>query len=338
MSRRTDNQVPGFLTGVIAPMFTPRFEDGRLDLDGARNFVRWLKSRKCVSSAFARSGVGEMYRFTMSEAREFIATVVDEAAGDLGVLAGCAGEYDDDPEHRPDPARYTAQAVELSQFAQERGADAVVHVLPTALTVGPGETHEQVIFDYYRAVTDAVGIPVVLYQPPELEAKYCMTPALMRRLLSLPRIGGMKLSSAERGVFGPIAAVVAGTGFGMISGCEHFYADALQAGATGVIGGGCNTHPELIYAVQYHFQSGDLDRSRAAQEKVTATVFDLDALDVPGAVAGKLYIAAQGYPMQPYNRDGGPLPDDDKVRWFGEIVNERVAPHRQALQQGRELP
>ena len=347
MEIRPAPAAPKFLTGVIAPMFTPRYADGRLDLGGARNLVKWFKSRKCVSSVFARSGVGEMYAFTVDEARRLIEAVVDEAAGEIGVLAGCAGEWNGNPEQRPDPARYTAQAVELSRFAQERGADAVVLVLPSALPAEPNTPLEDTIFNYYRTVNDAIAIPIVIYQPPGMLPEYCMTPSLMRRLVALPRIGGMKLSTTDHAVFDPIAKVVAATGFGMIAGAEHFYLDALDRGAVGVIGGGCNTHPEMIYAVGYHYHAGRFDRARLAQDQVNETLSELNALKISGAVAGKLYVAAQGYPAEPYNAKrkseqpyggGSGLPPADLMKVFAEIVDRRVEAYRTAVQEGRELP
>jgi len=339
---------PAFLTGVITPMFTPRQADGSLDLAGARNMVRWLKSRKCVSSVFARSGVGEMYAFTVEETRQFVDAVVGEAGGEIGVLAGCAGEFDGNPEHRPDPARYTEQAVALSQYAQERGADAVVLVLPSALPAEPGAPLHETIFKYYKAVNDAIRIPIVIYQPPGMLPEYCMTSDLMRRLLRLPRIGGMKLSTTDHAVFDPICKSVAATGFGMIAGAEHFYLDGLEQGAVGVIGGGCNTHPEMIYAVGYHFKAGRMDRARAAQQQVNETLKELGSLEVSGAIAGKLYVASKGYPMQPYNarrdavqaygREAPELPAREVAERFAQIIDHRVAPYRSAIQEGRELP
>lgn len=348
MQSHSQASPPTFLTGVIAPMFTPRHADGSLDLPGARTMVRWLKDRKCVSSVFARSGVGEMYAFTVEEARRFIDAVVDAASGEIGVLAGCAGEFDGNPEHRPDRARYTAQAIELAQFAQQRGANAVVLVLPSALRPEPDVPLEDIIFNYYKAVNDAITVPIVIYQPPGMLSEYCMTPSLMRRLLTLPRIGGMKLSTTDHAVFDPICKIVAYSGFGMIAGAEHFYLDALEQGAVGVIGGGCNTHPEMIYAVGDHFKAGRLERAREVQRDVNETLEALNALKISGAVAGKLYVASKGYPMEPYNArrksvqpygESAPeLPPADLVRKFTETVDTRVAPYRSAIQEGRELP
>ncbi len=123
----------------------------------------------------------------------------------------------------------------------------------------------------------------------------------------------------------------------------------LEQGAVGVIGGGCNTHPEMIHAVGYHFHAGRLDRARAAQQEVNETLRELNALKISGAIAGKLYIASKGYPMEPYSarrpgarvypgQEGGDLPPPELVERFREIVDQRVAPYRSAIQEGRELP
>jgi dihydrodipicolinate synthase/N-acetylneuraminate lyase len=139
-------------------------------------------------------------------------------------------------------------------------------------------------------------------------------------------------------VFDPIADATAGTGFAMIAGAEHFYLEALTRGAVGVIGGGCNTHPEIIYAVEHHYRAGRLDRARVAQEQVNQTLEEWMALGLQGAAARKLYVAAQGYPMQPYDCKARELPSAEVVRSFAEIIDRRVGPYRTALQEGRELP
>lgn len=346
---RSQRPLP-FLTGVIAPMYTPFDSQGNLDLPGVGQMVRWLKSRRVVKSVFVRSGVGQMYAYRLDEAKQAFDAAIAEATGQIGVLAGCAGELPEriegkgeylQRERRPaqesprlDRQKYTAQSIELARFASERGANAAVLVLPWVVDM-TGSTFEDVAFEYYRAVHDAAKIPIVIYQPPGIPDECRMTPSLMRRLLTLERISGMKLTTTEPAVFAPIAEIVRGTGFALIAGAEHFFLQALQMGACGVIGGGCSTHPEIIHAVQAHFENGDMERAKKAADEVERLIRERPrGLNV----GDKMYIMRKGVKIQPYSRPPQPLPDAAAVDALVRFIDEAVGPYREAVQKGKPLP
>ena len=339
-----------FLTGIIAPMYTPFDKDGNLDLPGVREMIKWLKSRRVVRSVFVRSGVGQMYAYRLEEAKRVFDAAIAEANGEIGILAGCAGES---PAHlegkgeylkrtaassaeapRLNRERYTAQSIELARFAKDRGADAAVLVLPWVMDT-EGLPLEDAIFGYYRAVHDAVEIPIVIYQAPGIPDEFRVTPSLLRRLLTLERISGMKVTTTDPAVFAPISEVVRGTRFALIAGAEHFYFQALQMGACGVIGGGCSTHPELIYAVQHHFLAGNMVLAEKAAREVERLIRDRPR---DAHVGDKMYILRKGVKIQPYGRPPHPLPDDAAVDRLERFIDEAVGPYRRAIQGGTPLP
>lgn len=339
-----------FLTGVIAPMYTPFDSKGNIDLPGVKEMVGWLKSRRVVRSIFVRSGVGQMYTYRLTEAKQVFDAAIEAAGGEIGILAGCAGEFPEvieskgeylsqksrpaDRSPRLDREKYTAQSIELAQYAKERGANAAVLVLPWALD-RKGSTVEDVTFEYYRAVNDAVDIPIAIYQAPGIPEEFRLTPQSLRRLLTLERISGMKVTTTDAAVFAPIAEVVRGTRFALIAGAEHFFLQALQMGACGVIGGGCSTHPELIYAVQHHFEAGDTERAEKAAAEVERLIRERPR-DIH--VSDKMYILRKGVKIQPYSRPAQPLPDDAAVERLERFIDEAVGPYREAVQSGRLLP
>ncbi len=295
--------VPGSLSGVIAPLFTAVHEDGSLDLGGSAELVRWLADTRSVDGVFARSGMGKMFTFTVDEARRLIASVVSDAAGRMHVLAGCAGEWLEQPTGRSaDPARYTRQAIDLTKFAADAGADVAVHIIPYAIAADEGETELDVVLRYYEAVHEATSVPLALYQPGGVPKPYQLTPGLMARLLEMPRIMGLKLSTTDARVFGPIAEVCSMRPFGLICGHEGYYSKGLQQGSTGVIGGGCMLYPDLLQAVRKAHAAGDLDASARAQELVDEALHAVDGCDF--VVATKQVAASVGYGVQPFDRSG----------------------------------
>jgi 4-hydroxy-tetrahydrodipicolinate synthase len=318
---------PDFMRGVIAPMYTPCHRNRSLDYEGAKAMVKWLASRRCVRTVFARSGMGKMFTFTVAETKRFAETVRQAIGGRMGLLVGAGGEWlNRDKGERPDPDRYTEQAVELTLFAQKIGADGAVHVLPQALAPRGGETIGEMIFRYYRAVHDATSLPLVLYQPGGLAPEYRMTPELLRRLLSLPRVAGMKVSTTDDAVFSPLAEIVRGTHFALICGHEGYYLKGLAQGAVGVIGQGCNGYPEILDSVWIHFASGDRADAERAQADVERALNVTRGLD--GTVALKQYLIRKGVRIEPYDRsETKPYPPEIIARVEREL-DALLTPYR----------
>lgn len=317
-----------FLQGVIAPMFTPVHADGSLDLAGAAAFVNGLVARKCVRTAFARSGMGKMFTFTVAETKQFAEAVIKAAEGRIGVIVGASGEWltrAEDRTKKPEAERYLAQAVELTRCVKQLGADGAVHVMPEAYTPAPGEPVSEAMFRYFQTVHDAADIPIVLYQPGGIAPEYCMTPELLRRLLALPRIAGMKVSTREEAVFAPLAQVVRGTRFALIAGNETYYLKALGQGAVGVIGEGCNTYPEILDALRAHFRAGRLEEAARAQADVQRGLAITDGLD--GTVVWKQVFMRRGIRIEPYDRSGTPPYPPETVEKVDTALSALLAPY-----------
>lgn len=303
MNRVHASSSPAWLQGVIAPMFTPVDRTLRIEESGVKAFVEWLASRGCVRTVFARSGMGKMFTFTVAEACRLGEVVREAINGRMGMVLGAGGEWlHRDRGERPDPGRYVEQAIEITLHAQRIGADGAVHVLPAALVPTGEETVEETIFRYYETVHNATNLPIILYQPSGLPPEYHMTPALLRRLLTLPRIAGMKLSTAVDSTFCALAEMVQGTPFALICGHEGYYLEGLEQGAVGVIGQGCMVYPEILHAVEVAFQRGDMPAAQRAREDVWRALKVSGGLD--SAVALKQYLTRKGVNIPPYDRSG----------------------------------
>jgi dihydrodipicolinate synthase/N-acetylneuraminate lyase len=315
------------IQGVIAPFWTPVDSTGQLDLDGTRHMVDYLADTGAVRSIFGRSGGGKWYTFTIEETKRFTDVLVPACRKrGLGVIVGAMGEcLGRERRLCPDPLRYTEQSIELTNYVQRAGADAAVLVIPDMLPA-EGVPPAEVVWQYVKTVHDATRFPLVLYQPGGTDPAYCLTAELMRRLVTLPRIAGLKLSTSREEVFAPIAEVVRNSGFALIAGDESFYLRALELGACGVIGGGCMSWPEVLWAVGYYYRKGDLVRARRAQE----TVWQLEALHhgKDSCVLWKQVMVANGAKFQPYDRSGTPPYPPEVVEKALQAWKRLTAPYR----------
>ncbi len=316
-----------FLTGVIAPFWTPVDASGQLDPAGTRAMVDYLADTGAVRSVFGRSGMGKWHTFTIEEAKRFTDVLVPACRKHgLGVLIGAMGEcIGREKGLRPDPQRYTEQSIDLTNCAQRAGADAAVLIIPDMLPA-EGIPPAEVVWQYFKTVHDATRFPLVLYQPGGTNPAYCLTAELMRRLVTLPHIVGLKLSTDREEVFAPIAEVVRGSGFALIAGDESFYLRALELGACGVIGGGCMSWPEVLWAVGYYYRKGDMARARRAQE----TVWQLESIKrgMDGCVLWKQVMIANGAKFQPYDRSGTPPYPREVVMEALRQWKQLTAPYR----------
>ncbi|MBU7004222.1 MAG: dihydrodipicolinate synthase family protein [Theionarchaea archaeon] len=290
----TGKEMPEFLTGVIAPMFTPCNEDGSLDEEGIRSYIQWLKGTGAVTSIFVRSGVGKMLLFSMDEVREIARVAIDEAAGDIYVMVGTSGDFSGG---KPREDKYIEQTVELSQFAQDQGADGAVVV---SFGMDPLGNLDEKVKKFYERLNDSVQIPIIIYQPGMTPAPFLMKPEVLETVSALPNVRGMKFSTDDMKRFGDLCAASLDQDFTMISGAETSFLPALSLGAGGVIGEGCNTYPQVLRAVFDSFMSGDLGAAARAQATVNRTLAVWSGMD--SALVGKTYLASKGVKIKPILR------------------------------------
>ena len=318
---------PAFLTGVIAPMFTPVDRDRRLSIPGIHGMVDYLAGTGAVNTIFARSGMGQMFSFTAAEAMILAEAALDAARGRINVIAGASGiRTDIVAPGGPvcDPERYLEQAAMLTQRMEQLGVQAAVHVMPEAYTPRQDENTEDAFYRYFRTVHDAASIPVVIYQPGSTRPENRMTPALLSRLLKLPRIAGMKVSTSSDEVFGPLADTVRGTAFALIAGDETYYLKALSQGACGVIGEGCNMWPWILRGLAECFRAGDLDGARRAEADGAAALRAGDGHD--HTVLWKQVMIRRGGAFQPFDRNGAEPASAETVDRATQEIQRLVAP------------
>jgi 4-hydroxy-tetrahydrodipicolinate synthase len=136
------------LRGSYSVTVTPFTADRRaVDLDALKRFMEW-QVQAGVPGVIVLGTTGEYLTLTDDEREQVVATTVDQVAGRAHVLVGTMNAY-------------TPNAVRYSKQAEQLGADGLMVLPPYYYTPTDDE-----IWNYYKAVSEAVSVPIMLYNNP----------------------------------------------------------------------------------------------------------------------------------------------------------------------------
>lgn len=160
------------IVGSIVALVTPMHDDGRVDLDGLRRLIDWhiAEGTDCIGVV---GTTGESPTVTVEEHCEVIRIAVDHAKGRVPIMAGTGGNS-------------TAEAIELSRYARKVGADCTLSVVPYY-----NKPSQEGIYRHFKAIAEAVDIPMVLYNVPGRTVAD-MQPDTAIRLAQVPGVIGIK--------------------------------------------------------------------------------------------------------------------------------------------------
>jgi 4-hydroxy-tetrahydrodipicolinate synthase len=158
--------------GSIVALVTPMHADGSVDYDTLRKLIDWhiAEGTNCIGVV---GTTGESPTVTVEEHREIIRVSVEQAAGRVPIMAGAG-------------ANSTKEAIELSEYAKKVGADCTLQVVPYY-----NKPTQEGIYQHFKAIVEAVDIPVVLYNVPGRTVAD-MAPETALRLAQLPGVIGIK--------------------------------------------------------------------------------------------------------------------------------------------------
>jgi len=261
--------------GVYPILATPFHDDERVDLDSMERLIRFMAGIG-VDGVTILGVLGEANRMLDSEREALIKSAVRAAAG-LPVIVGTSHTG-------------TRAALNLSQMAQELGADAVM-VTPQAEAV-PSDDR---VFEYYRTIASGIRIPVVLQDHPASSGVHMSAPLMLRLVEELPAIAAMKEEAVPtapkirmllQGMKARRVPVL--TGLGALYGQFD-----LEAGSSGFNTG--FAFPEALMAMVQAARAGDLARMRQIYSRfLPLIVFEQqpgvairkEILRLRGAIAG----------------------------------------------------
>lgn len=165
------------IVGSIVALITPMQEDGSVDYPALRRLIDWhiAEGTDCIGVV---GTTGESPTVSVEEHCEIIRVAVEQAAGRVPIMAGTGGNS-------------TAEAIELSRFARKVGADCSLSVVPYY-----NKPSQEGIYRHFKAIAEAVDIPMVLYNVPGRTVADMQVETVIR-LAGVPGIVGVKEATGE---------------------------------------------------------------------------------------------------------------------------------------------
>jgi 4-hydroxy-tetrahydrodipicolinate synthase len=237
--------------GLSVAIVTP-FKDGAVDSARLKEQIDF-QVRAGTTCICPVGTTGESPTLTHDEHERVIAESIAAAAGRILVMPGTGSNS-------------TAEAVRLTKFAAKAGANA-------ALVVGPyyNRPTQQGIYEHFKALTEAVDIPICVYNIPARTGRN-IEPETIIRLADLPGIAMVKEAT---GSMDQASQILAATDLTVLSGDDSMTLPLLSIGGRGVISVVGNIVPADMKALCDAFDAGDLAKARALHHKLFALGRDL---------------------------------------------------------------
>lgn len=229
------------IVGSIVALVTPMHEDGSVDYAALRALIDWhiAEGTDCIGVV---GTTGESATVSVEEHCEIIRVAVEHAAGRVPIMAGAG-------------ANSTAEAIELTRFAKQVGADCTLQVVPYY-----NKPSQEGIYRHFKAIAEAVDLPVVLYNVPGRTVADMLHDTVLR-LAQVPGIVGIKEATGniERAAW-LIKHVP--QGFSVYSGDDGTAVALMLLGGHGNVSVTANVAPRAMHELCVAAMAGDVKRAR----------------------------------------------------------------------------
>jgi 4-hydroxy-tetrahydrodipicolinate synthase len=239
------------IVGSVVALVTPMNEDGSVDYPTLRALIDWhiAEGTDCLGVV---GTTGESPTVSTEEHCEIIRVAVDHAAGRVAIMAGAGSNS-------------TREAIELSRYAREVGAACTLQVVPYY-----NKPTQEGQYRHFRAVAEAVDIPVVLYNVPGRSGADLL-PETTMRLAQVPGIVGIKdaTGNIERACWLIRQARESTNGaFAIYSGDDPTAVALMLLGGQGNVSVTANVAPRLMHELCMAAIAGDVRRASEIHMKL----------------------------------------------------------------------
>lgn len=245
---------PQDLKGIIPAVIVPMRRDLSIDYPAFRRYLEWVVSLGPVGLA-VNVDTGEGPYLTPEERAEAIRVSREVAKGRSAIIAGVGGPG-------------TVAAVANAKAAEAAGADALL-VFPTPAFIND-PLDPRIMVDYHKAIADAVGIPLVMFQLSPIFGGVNYPPQALAKTLEIPQIIGLKDASfdAQRFLMTRDAMLAANRPLTLLTGNDNFLLESFLLGAEGGLLGYGAVGVGLLIEMLEAVQRKQFDRAVALQPKV----------------------------------------------------------------------
>jgi 4-hydroxy-tetrahydrodipicolinate synthase len=280
----------GFIKGIIPAMITPMTPDENLDEQGLKQLIGFLIDAG-VHGIFAAGTAGEFWALSAEEKRLLYRWTVEYTAGRVPVYLGTC-------------ANSTREAIELSQFAQEVGADCLSVLTPSFITPSQDE-----LFDHFGAIAKAVDLPILLYDLPSRTGNAMQVDLVVRLAERYDNIVGIKDSTGDFSQSLEYLRLLP-RDFRVVMGRDTLICAGFEQGAAAAIAASANVAPALSVGIYDCFLKDDHEGALRFQERLAPVrlAFSLGSHPAMLKAGADMVGAAGGPPRKPIR----PLSETDR--------------------------
>ncbi|GGY76233.1 4-hydroxy-tetrahydrodipicolinate synthase [Pseudoduganella plicata] len=228
------------IKGSIVAIVTPMTADGSLDYQALDALIDWHIAEGTDGIVIVGT-TGESATVTVEEHCALIKACVDRVAGRIPVIAGSGGNS-------------TAEAINLTRYAKEAGADATLQVVPYY-----NRPTQEGMYRHFKAIAEAVDLPVILYNVPGRTVADMSNETILR-LAGIRNIIGVKDATGNIGR-GLDLLRLAPSDFAVFSGDDPTAMALMLAGGKGNISVTANVAPRAMADMCAAAMTGEIGKA-----------------------------------------------------------------------------
>lgn len=228
------------IEGVLPALITPFAADNTIDKEGLQQNIGFLIENG-VSGIVPCGTTGESATLSMKEHEEVIEIAVE--CSNVPVVAGTGSNN-------------TTEAIELTKFAEDAGADAALLITPYY-----NKPNDRGMLAHFRKVANEVDLPMILYNVPS-RTGINLKPEIVAELAKEGNIIGIKEASGNLEQVTRLIEMTQDEDFVVLSGDDALTLPIMALGGRGVISVAANAAPKLVVSMVDAFRRGDMDEAR----------------------------------------------------------------------------
>lgn len=236
------------IQGSIVAIVTPMLEDGSVDWKGLEKLVEW-HIEQGTNSIVAVGTTGEASTLSVAEHARVIKEIIRVANKRIPIIAGTG-------------ANSTVEAIELTKEAKELGADAALLVTPYY-----NKPTQEGLFQHYKAIAEAVDLPLVLYNVPGRTGVDMLNETVIR-LADIKNIVGIKDATGDVARGQALLEGLAGKSMTVYSGDDATAYQLMAHGAKGNISVTANVAPKAMSDICAAALAGNHEKATELNRKV----------------------------------------------------------------------
>ncbi len=228
-------------SGAYTALVTP-FSNGAVDEKSYRNLIEW-QIQEGINGLVPCGTTGESATLSHEEHEKVIEICIDQAKGRVPVLAGAGSNN-------------TEEAIRLTRFAKEAGADGALLITPYY-----NKPTQEGLYQHYKAIATAVDFPMVVYNVPGRTGCNLLPGTVGRLANDFSQIVGIKEATGNLTQVSDVLEECPKS-FSVLSGDDFTVLPLLSVGGCGVISVTSNIAPRQMAEMCKAFAAGDIEKAR----------------------------------------------------------------------------